>query len=108
MSGTSGDGSNDIVFSYDPSINAFTTGESQTYKITSGSGTISASDFMNYQSVGGKNGSWYAAAHVQNTLSGGINSAWVGATVTPTPIPAAAWLFGSGLAGLIGMRRKQS
>jgi hypothetical protein len=28
------------------------------------------------------------------------------ATVTPTPIPAAAWLFGSGLMGLIGLRRK--
>jgi hypothetical protein len=27
-------------------------------------------------------------------------------SVTPTPIPAAAWLFGSGLAGLIGLRRK--
>jgi hypothetical protein len=27
--------------------------------------------------------------------------------VTPTPIPAAAWLLGSGLLGLVGMRRKQ-
>ena len=26
--------------------------------------------------------------------------------VTPTPIPAAAWLFGSGLVGLVGFRRK--
>ena len=25
---------------------------------------------------------------------------------TPTPIPAAAWLFGSGLMGLVGLRRK--
>ena len=34
-------------------------------------------------------------------------------TTTPpppvaTPIPAAIWLFGSGLAGLLGMRRKKS
>ncbi|KAF0219891.1 MAG: hypothetical protein FD174_1615 [Geobacteraceae bacterium] len=28
------------------------------------------------------------------------------ATVTPTPIPAAAWLLGSGLMGLVGIRRK--
>ena len=28
--------------------------------------------------------------------------------VTPTPIPAGAWLFGSGLLGLAGIRRKQS
>jgi hypothetical protein len=26
--------------------------------------------------------------------------------VTPTPIPAAVWLFGSGLAGMFGIRRK--
>ncbi len=26
---------------------------------------------------------------------------------TPTPIPAAAWLFGSGLLGLVGLRRRQ-
>lgn len=27
--------------------------------------------------------------------------------VTPTPLPAAAWLFGSGLVGLAGLRRRQ-
>jgi hypothetical protein len=30
-----------------------------------------------------------------------------GTNVTPTPIPAAAWLLGSGLLGLVGMRRKK-
>ncbi|TKB92070.1 MAG: VPLPA-CTERM sorting domain-containing protein, partial [Nitrospira sp.] len=30
-------------------------------------------------------------------------------TITPVPLPAAVWLFGSGLAGLLGvMRRRQS
>lgn len=29
-------------------------------------------------------------------------------TATPTPIPAAFWLLGSGLAGLAGIRRKQA
>jgi hypothetical protein len=29
-------------------------------------------------------------------------------TVTPTPIPAAAWLLGSGLMGLVGIRRKNN
>jgi hypothetical protein len=28
-------------------------------------------------------------------------------TATPTPIPAAAWLLGSGLMGLVGLRRKK-
>jgi hypothetical protein len=31
-----------------------------------------------------------------------------GSTPTATPIPAAAWLFGSGLAGLLGFRRKSA
>jgi hypothetical protein len=26
-------------------------------------------------------------------------------TITPVPVPAAAWLFGSGLAGLVGLAR---
>jgi hypothetical protein len=30
-----------------------------------------------------------------------------GTTATPTPIPAAAWLLGSGLLGLVGIRRRQ-
>ena len=31
-----------------------------------------------------------------------------GTTVNPTPIPAAAWLFGSGLMGLAGIRRRMA
>lgn len=30
-----------------------------------------------------------------------------GTTATPTPIPAAAWLLGSGLMGLVGLRRRK-
>lgn len=102
-----GDGYYDILFSYNHSTNAFTTGQSQTYFITASSGSIRASDFTNYLSYpGGGTGTWLAAAHVQNTPLGGSGSAWVGGTVTPTPIPAAALLFGSGLMGLAGIRRK--
>jgi len=102
-----GDGYYDINFTYTSSTKAFTTGESQTYKITTTSGTISASDFINYlSSTGGGNGNWLAAAHVQNTPAGASGSAWVGGTITPTPIPAAAWLLGSGLLGLVGIRRR--
>ncbi|MFZ0931349.1 MAG: VPLPA-CTERM sorting domain-containing protein [Syntrophobacteraceae bacterium] len=107
-----GDGYYDIEFTYTPSTKAFTTGESQTYLIKDSGGSITASDFTQYlSSTGGGTGDWYAAVHVQNTPSGGSGSAWVGAEsaevgVSPTPIPAAAWLFGSGLAGLIGIKRK--
>jgi hypothetical protein len=102
-----GDGYYDINFTFNTSTKAFTTGESQTYKITTSSGTISASDFVNYlSSTGGGNGNWLAAVHVQNTPSGGSGSAWVGATVTPVPIPAAAWFFGPGLLGLMGIRKR--
>jgi hypothetical protein len=48
---------------------------------------------------------YLAAIHLQNT-PGSEGSSWVRAT--PTPIPAAAWLFGSGLLGMIGLRRKKS
>ncbi len=102
-----GAGYYDINLSFTPSTNAFTAGESQTYKITANSGTINASDFTDYLSThGGGKGNWLAAAHVQNTPSGGSGSAWVGATVIPTPVPAAAWLLGSGLLGLAGIRRR--
>jgi hypothetical protein len=30
------------------------------------------------------------------------------ASATPTPIPAAAWLLGSGLMGLVGIRRRNA
>lgn len=109
-----GDGYYDIEFTFTSSTKAFTTGESQTYKITTSSGTIHATDFTNYiSSEGGGNGDWYAAIHVQNTPSGGSGSAWVGSNIgtletgTPTPIPATAWLLGSGLMGLLGLRRKE-
>jgi hypothetical protein len=36
-----------------------------------------------------------------------IYSNGTGADVTPTPIPAAAWLLGSGLMGLAGLRRRK-
>jgi hypothetical protein len=46
-----------------------------------------------------------------STLDGGSLSAVVPISTPlsiPTPIPAAAWLFGSGLLGLIGIRRKRT
>ncbi len=41
------------------------------------------------------------------TYDAAIYTAGANIDVTPTPIPAAAWLLGSGLLGLVGIRRKQ-
>jgi len=40
---------------------------------------------------------------------GGSNGGFTGGSVSPTavPVPAAAWLFGSGLLGMIGMARRK-
>lgn len=51
-------------------------------------------------SVAGTNGAFVAA---NDSLEIGSPGA-----VTATPIPAAAWLFGSGLMGLVGMRRRKA
>jgi hypothetical protein len=36
-----------------------------------------------------------------------VAASQVTADVTPTPVPAAAWLLGSGLMGLVGLRRRK-
>lgn len=41
-----------------------------------------------------------------STGSGSAAASITPLTVSPTPIPAAAWLFGSGLIGLMGIKRK--
>lgn len=55
------------------------------------------SDQSNLQLLMNKNETtWYGSAN-PNTLT------W--AVTTPVPLPAAAWLFGSGIMGLVGMAR---
>lgn len=41
-------------------------------------------------------------------LETGINGTVITAESSPVPIPGAVWLLGSGLAGLVGLRRKNS
>jgi len=41
------------------------------------------------------------------TIDPTIVATWSSLRVTPVPIPGAVWLFGSGLAGLIGIGRKR-
>jgi hypothetical protein len=72
----------------------------------------------NYGTTGWRNYSFIAATHftnlkfiVSNALDQNLNSKLyidnVNVRVAETPIPAAVWLFGSGVAGLMGARRKK-
>jgi hypothetical protein len=100
-----GGGYYDVLFSYKPSTKAFTGGESQTYMITSNSGTVTSADFYFLSTPSGGNGTWLSAVHVQNTPNGGNGSAFVagtnGPSPSPTPVPVPPTLLLGGLGALI-------
>ena len=97
----------DLTFAF-PTEGAdrFTNDKSAVFTIT---GTGLTADMFLAQSwdskTGGERSVLYAAAHIQSI---GSESAWVttGTSTTNTPIPAAAWLLGSGLLGLVAIRRR--
>lgn len=62
---------------------------------------VSGTNLMNFDAL-------IAASHAPG-FDGLILTSEAGASTSPIPIPAAAWLFGSGLLGLVGVaRRKKS
>ena len=95
-----GDGYYDILLSFSTSGNNFGAGETVVYDITLAG--IVASDF-NYLSLpAGGHGPFTGAAHVQS-IGEGSDSGWI----APIPVPAALWLFGSGLLGLVAVSRRK-
>ena len=110
------DGLFDLLFELPPpGDDRFTAGETLTYNIL-GDGLLASS--FNYFSAPDPNeldpsGPFLGAAKFANTgtcvdpgnpdLPCYENSDWVGAV----PVPAAVWLFGSGLLGLIGVARRR-
>ena len=97
-----GDGFFDILFDFPPppgdDAARFTDGESIVYDLTY-IAPIDANSFAFESAMGGGNGSWIVAAHVQRT-NGGVDpdSGWVGYV----PEPGTALLLGSGLLMLAG------
>jgi len=102
-----GDGAYDILFDFPPPAgnNKFSAGEVVVYDITS-IDVITASSFNFLSSEGGNEGTFLAASKF-NSTGDGSGSAWVGEGVVVVPVPAAVWLFGSGLIGLIGVARRK-
>jgi hypothetical protein len=103
-----GDGFYDINLTW-AKQGGFVNGQSQTYKITTDLGTISAADF-NFSSTSSGNGlSFLAGVHIQNTPNGGNGSAWVSGTQGGgggggglVPEPSTISLAGIGCVGLLG------
>jgi len=102
-----GDGAYDILFDFPPpkGQTKFQAGETVVYTITS-SEAIIADSFNFLSSEGGSEGTYMAASKFNSTGQGNQDSAWVGAS--PVPVPAAVWLFGSGLIGLVGFARRKN
>lgn len=101
-----GDGQYDILFDFPPppGMNAarFNAGEILTYDIT-GIASLTAGSFNFLATPAGGFGPYLAVARFQSTGPTGEGSDWVGAV----PVPAAVWLFGSGLLGLAGVARRR-
>jgi hypothetical protein len=104
-----GDGKYDIKMGF-PNGSGFDAGEALSYDIT-GISTLTAASFKFLSQPAGGHGPYYAAAHVQNTKGVGTgNSGWIAPTeaaFTPVPLPAAAWLLGSGIMMLAAYSRKR-
>lgn len=100
-----GDGKFDIFFNFPTSAPNVSAGDTVIYNITS-SDAITANSFNFLSDMGGGEGTYLAASKWQSTGPAPFNdSAWVGAS--PVPVPAAVWLFGSGLIGLVAVARRK-
>lgn len=84
------------------------------FQVVDGNGKVLV-DYLQH-SIGGTTATTLTpdvTAHSVSILLGyywnnGINNIDFTAKPTPTPLPAAAWLLGSGVMGLFGLRRKRS
>jgi len=108
-----GDGIFDIKFSFVTANTAdrFTSGEQVVYDIGY-SGAINVFDFRLDSEMGGGNGAYGSAAHVQS-IAAGTTSGWIGETEgdgggpgSIVPEPTSMWLMGTAVIGLLAVRRR--
>lgn len=108
-----GDGKYDISFGFPTSSgNTFGSGTFATFDIKATDATTAAAlkpeSFAFLSTPAGGHGPFYAATHVQNTGISNSGSGWIAPSgVSTVPVPAAVWLFGSGLMGLAAITRRK-
>ncbi|MDN5941658.1 MAG: VPLPA-CTERM sorting domain-containing protein [Nitrospira sp.] len=98
-----GDGYFDGKFAYSAN-NFLGHGQTLSFRLNATGQDLDVSDFHLFSLPGGGAGSYIMASHIQSLPDG--SSLWVG-TVAPVPLPAAVWLFGSGVAGVIAFARRR-
>jgi hypothetical protein len=101
-----GSGLYDLIFDFKPppqGADTFAAGDTVVYNITGAGLTAGSFNYKSELEIGSTTTAKYAAAQIQSTGTG-EQSDWVAAV----PVPAAVWLFGSALAGLGFMRRRNA
>ena len=97
------DGWYDILFDLPPpGSDTFGAGDTLVFDITGTNLVAGSFNFLSTPDPVDPNGPFLGAAKFQST-GDGLQSDWVAAV----PVPAAVWLFGSGLLGLIGVARRK-
>jgi len=103
-----GDGQHDVQFDFPTSGDVFGAGEKVVYDISGITGL--AATLFNFKSTPKNINDMplYAAAKIQS-IGAGSASGWIAPTssLVVVPLPAALWLFGGGLIGLVGVGRRQ-
>lgn len=72
--------------------------QNSNFLLLSGSGTVSGNGFDATQGI------WNFSGQTATQ----ITFSWSSSSATVVPVPAAAWLFGSGLLGLVGIARRKN
>jgi len=68
--------------------------------------TMNGDGTIDFTTLDGPSADGIAGNPMDNGPFPGFNAAFIG-TATPVPVPAAVWLFGSGLIGLAGVARRR-